>query len=388
MKPTMVQKRDFKALYDLPDEVRFCKKCVVSNQRPRIVFDEEGVCNACHWAERKDAVVDWDERARELKDLCDRFRRNDGRHDVLVPSSGGKDSSYVAHRMKFEYGMNPLTVTWAPNVYTDIGRYNHQTLIDAGLDNITASVNGPVHRRMTRICMEEMGDPFQPFIIGVVWFPARMAAAFDIPLVMDGENGEVEYGGDPSSEKPGFTVKDAADYWLSDRGAEHWLEHGFDRKDLELYMPPTEEALDRTPVERHFFSYYSKWVPQENYYYAVEHTGFQANPEGRSVGTYSKYASLDDQIDPFHYYFALLKFGIGRATSDAAHEVRDGHITREEAVQLVRRYDAEFPTKSLQVFLDYCEITEDHFWDVAESWRNENLWAREGNDWRLKYQVQ
>jgi hypothetical protein len=80
----------------------------------------------------------------------------------------------------------------------------------------------------------------------------------------------------------------------------------------------------------------------------------------------------------------LLKFGFGRATSDAAHEIRDGLITREEGIALVNRYDTEFPIKNFKKFLDYCNFTEDEFWEVAESWRNNNLWEKIDNDWKLK----
>lgn len=151
--------------------------------------------------------------------------------------------------------------------------------------------------------------------------------------------------------------------------------------------PPDIETATKKNIERHFFGYYRKWVPQENFYYASEHTGFKPNADGRSEGTYSKYASLDDRFDGFHYYFMLLKFGFGRATSDAAHEVRDGHLTREEAVALVRRFDAEKPKKHFQQFLDYCGITEQQYWDFADIWRNERLWERVDGDWRLKIQV-
>jgi len=128
--------------------------------------------------------------------------------------------------------------------------------------------------------------------------------------------------------------------------------------------------------------------PQENFYYCKEHTGFHPNNE-RSEGTYSKYASLDDKIDSFHFYFMLLKFGIGRATSDAAHEIREGLITRDEAVSLVRKYDAEFPEKSLSIFLDYCGISYEEFQAIEDKWRNEDLWEK-GLDgkWRLIQQVE
>lgn len=383
----MVEKIDVARRYKLPEKVEYCRRCVISNQRPRIVFDSEGVCNACRFWERKHKIIDWDERERELVDLCNRYRRNDGRHDVVVPSSGGKDSGYVAHLLKYKYGMNPLTVTWAPHIYTDIGWRNFQALIHSGLDNVLGTPNGQVHRRLTRLSFEELGEPFQPFIYGQIWFPVRIAAREGIGLIMDGENGEVEYGGDPESEKPGFDVEDAIQYWLSDMPLEHWHDRGFTTADLDLYAPPAASELENNPVERHFFSYYRKWMPQEHYYYVREHCGFQPNPDGRSEGTYSKYASLDDRIDGFHYYLMLMKFGIARATSDAAHEIREGLIEREEAVQLVRRYDTEFPKKYFKDFLEYCEISEEHFWEVCEAWRNHNLWEQSDNGWTLRQQV-
>jgi len=381
-------KVDVKERYNLNPKVEFCKKCVVSNQRPRIIFDEQGVCNACRYWERKDHAVDWDSREKELVDLCDRFRRKDGRHDVIVPSSGGKDSVLVAHQLKYKYKMNPLTVTWAPHIYTDIGWKNFQALIHAGLDNVLGTPNGLVHRKLTRLCTIEMGEPFQPFIYGQVWYPVQTAVGYDIPLIMDGENGEVEYGGDPASEnKVGFNIEDVSAYWFSGKEIDYWLDHGFLRSDLNMYMPPPQEKIVATKVERHFFSYYKNWLPQKNYYYAVENSGFEANPEGRSEGTYSKYSSLDDKIDPYHFYFMLLKFGICRATSDAAHEIREKIITREEAVRLVRRYDTEFPVKNFKIFLDYCEFTEDEFWAICERWRNLSLWEMKEGKWALKHQV-
>src|SRR3989338_6040052 len=106
----------------VPDEITFCSRCVISNQRPRTVFDAEGVCSACRYAEKKFAGgIDWVKREKELIKLLDKHRSKDGSWDVVVPSSGGKDSGLVAHQLK-EYGMHPLTATWAPFIYTKIGR--------------------------------------------------------------------------------------------------------------------------------------------------------------------------------------------------------------------------------------------------------------------------
>ena len=116
--------KDIIKRYSLPSEIKFCKKCTISNQRPRIQFDEKGICSACKFALFKRTKIDWDLRRKELINLLDKHRKADGSYDVVVPCSGGKDGSFVAHRLKHEYGMNPLCVTWSPLASTDLGREN------------------------------------------------------------------------------------------------------------------------------------------------------------------------------------------------------------------------------------------------------------------------
>ena len=375
--------------YNLPLEVKFCKKCTISNQRPRITFDKEGVCSACRFAEYK-KTIDWQQRDNELVKLCNRFRKNDGSYDVIVPSSGGKDSASVAHKLKYKYGMNPLTVTWSPHLYTDIGWQNFQAAIhNSGVHNILGTPDPKIHRKLTKLSFDIIGDPFQPFIYGQTNFPLQIAAKFKIPLLMYGENGEVEYGGDmKNADKPNRDYKlDHKNHYFSGIAPEDFIKRDFEPKDLFPYMAPKNCDLEFIGTEVHFFSYYEKWIPQENYYYCVENTGFKANPM-RNEGTYSKYASLDDKLDGFHYYLAYIKFGIGRATSDCAHEIRDGHLTREEGVALVHKYDGEFPKKYFNEFLEYCDITEEHFWKVIDSWRSPHLWKMENGKWELKYKIE
>lgn len=374
--------------YNLPEKVIFCKKCVISNQRPRIQFDEEDVCNACRYAERK-KNVDWKKRDEELRRTLDRFRSKNGSHDVIVPCSGGKDSAWAAHSLKNEYGMNPLTVTWAPHIYTDIGWKNFQTFIHSGFDNILGTPDGQIHRQLTKLAFETIAEPFQPFITGVHAFPMQMAVRYNIPLIVFGENAECEYGGDQKNEnRPGHDlVSDLQKHYFSSMGPDTWPNYDIPAEKLHFYQVPPLEDMQRVGLECQYFGYYKKWIPQENYYYAAQHTGFEANPDGRSEGTYSKYASLDDQIDGVHYWLMWLKFGIGRCTSDAAHEVRDGHLTREEAAALVQKYDGEFPAKYFHVFLDYCDITEDRFWKIVDKFRSPHLWKKVNGEWKLRHTV-
>jgi N-acetyl sugar amidotransferase len=384
-----MEKKNILEKYALPEKVRFCKTCTISNQRPRIQFNDQGVCSACQYAVFKKTGIDWKKREEELVALLDRFRLNDGSYDVLVPASGGKDSAYIAHTLKNRYGMTPLTCTWSPHLYTDIGWKNFQNMIQIGdLHNVLGSPSGATHRKLTKLSFEILGDPFQPFIYGQTNFPLQTAVRYQIPLIMYGENGEVEYGGDMKNAfKPTRDYKsDHKKHYFSGLGPEDLLTYGIQESEIKPYTAPPNEELDRLGAELHFFGYYHKWVPQELYYYCSEHTGFKPNPV-RSEGTYSKYASLDDQLDGFHYYLAFIKFGLGRATSDSAHEIRDGHITRAEGAALVAKFDGEFPEKYFKTFLDYCDITESYFWEVINSWRSDHLWDHIDGEWRLKHNV-
>lgn len=382
-----MKKRDIIQMYHLPEEVKYCKKCTMSNQRPRITFDEEGVCSACRFNEAK-RNIDWDVREQELKELCDKFRSKDGSWDVIVPCSGGKDGGFVAHQLKYKYGMHPLTVTWSPLVPTEIGRKNLDAFVDiGGFDNILGRPNGTVNRKLTKLAFEHLGDPFQPFIFGQTNFPLQIAVKYGIPLIMYGENGEVEYGGDmKNAYRPTREITDHNKHYFSGMGPEVWTKYGLTQEDMLPYMAPDYEDIKKNHTEIHFFSYYKYWDPQENYYYCVENNGFSCNPE-RSEGTYSKYASLDDQLDGFHYYLSYIKFGIGRTTSDASHEIRDGKIDRDEGIALIKKYDGEFPSKYYDVFLKYCDITEEQFHEFIDSWRSEHIWKKGKDGWVLRHPI-
>jgi N-acetyl sugar amidotransferase len=396
------------AFYGLPEKVMFCKKCVISNQRPSstiefrgtsgekkkvINFSEDGVCSACAYHAEKEVGIDWVSRDANLVKLLDRFRRNDGSYDVIVPGSGGKDSAYTAHILKYKYGMNPLTVTWAPHLYTGIGWENFQNWMhEGGLDNLLYTPNGKLHRLMTRNAFHNLLHPFQPFIIGQRIIGPMLARKMGVNLVMYGEN-QAEYGNaieenlNPLMKMDFFSVDEPEDMLFGGIPMkDYFSRYGFNKGDFAPYIPPKKDELITAGVEVHYLGYYLKWDPQECYYYAAENTGFKANTE-RTEGSYSKYSSIDDKIDPFHYFTTLIKFGIGRATYDAAQEVRNGKITRDEAVYLVKKYDTEFPRKYFSEFLNYIDTTENDFWATVDKYRSPHLWVMKDGNWLLRHTV-
>ncbi|MBF0231440.1 MAG: N-acetyl sugar amidotransferase [Desulfamplus sp.] len=412
------------AKYGLPNKVAFCKKCIISNQRPNsaiefkhtkstkkrtIGFNEDGICDACLQAERKKQAIDWKAREEELIELCDRYRRNDGRYDCLVPGSGGKDSFYASHVLKEKYGMHPLTVTWAPHIHTPWGWRNFQAWVHAGFDNYMLTPNGRVHRLLTRLAVENLFHPFQPFMLGQKTIAPKIATLMDIPLVFYGEN-EAEYG-NPISDNDSarrsweyFTQPDQSSIYISGVSIQDLKsEFGLKDVDLEPYLSVDPILLEKKGIDVHYLGYYIPWHPQGAYYYSVEHGGFEASPE-RTAGTYSKYNSIDDKIDDFHFYSYYIKFGIGRATYDASQEVRNEDITREEGVALVKKYDGEFPERFAKEIFNYLsllpnefpvahvmfeqtEVDRQYFDDLVDSFRSPHLWKRENGAWKLRHAV-
>lgn len=396
------------AKYGLPEEVRFCKRCVISNQRPSsmaefthtqdtkhatINFDEEGVCDACRVAERKEDI-DWHNREEELLKLLDRHRRNDGHYDCVVPGSGGKDSVYASHLLKYKYGMHPLTVTWPPIMYTDYGYRNFRKWIEVGgFDNISFNQNGKVMKLLTRLSIENLFHPFQTFILGQKNLAPKIALKYDIPLIFYGEN-EAEYGnpmGDTNTsyrDNSYYSIDNINNVHLGGVSVRELTgKYGLSLTDLNPFFPAKREEIENKKVEVHYLGYYLKWTPQETYYYSVENTDFKARPF-RTQGTYSKYNSIDDKIDDLHYYTTYIKFGIGRATYDASQEIRNKHITREEGVALVRKFDGEFPDKYFSEIMEYIELKQERFMELCDEYRSPHLWIKEDGKWKLRYKVE
>jgi N-acetyl sugar amidotransferase len=402
-----MEKNKFEAFYGLPQDVLFCKKCVMSNQRPTssiefkhtkdskkatMNFDKDGVCDACRVAEEKEKI-NWGMREEELIKLLDKHRRSDGSYDCLVPGSGGKDSAYQAHILKYKYNMNPLTVTWPPILYTDYGLKNWRNWLDSGFDNVSFYRNGKVMKLLTKLSIENLLHPFQTFILGQKNLAPKIAAKHGISLIFYGEN-EAEYGNplaDNSTslrDKSYFSFENLDEVFLAGVTIRDLIEKYKVRiSDLMAYLPPKIEELEQSNIEVHYLGYYLKWTPQEVYYYAVENTGFKARPF-RTQGTFSKYSGIDDKIDDLHFYTTFIKFGIGRATYDAAQEIRNKHLTREEGVALVNRFDGEFPDRYFNDIMEYIDMTTTDFHELCNKFRSPHLWGKDSNDnWKLRHNV-
>lgn len=396
-------------LFNLPEKIIFCKNCVMSNQRPASIpeFKHEasrkgakylnidkktGICDACKFNEIK-KNIDWDERENKLLQLLDKHRSKNGDYDCIVPGSGGKDSAYAAHILKYKYDMNPLTITWSPIMYTDYGYDNFKNWIEVGgFDNLLFKQNGKVMKLLTKLSIEKLFHPFQTFILGQKNLAPKIAKKYGIPLVFYGEP-EAEYG-NPIAEtneslRSGdyYSYSNIDDIFLAGTKIKELKEkHDLSLNDLKLFFPIEKKELENFNLEIHYLGYYLKWIPQEAFYYSVENTGFKARPY-RTSGTYSKYSSIDDKIDDLHYYTTFIKFGIGRATYDSSQEIRNNHLTRDEAKTLVKRFDGEFPKIYFDEVMDYIKMKKEDFHKTIDNFRSPHLWKKIKDKWFLRNTV-
>lgn len=371
--------------------IRYCKRCVMPSSRPRIVFDDEGVCNACRNAERKNDV-DWDERLDKFIDLAASMKRHPV-YDCIVPFSGGKDSAIVAVKMR-GLGLRPLLVTFGQMMWTDVGRRNFHRVADAGFDIQYWRVNQKVSRALARRFFIERGHPKAHYDAAVNAVPLHAALAFGIPLVVFAEHGESEYGG-LVRDAEATRVRDyteVAEHLVGD-DPRNWATDGLTMRDLFPYVYPYRNALAYNGIQAVYASWYFRWDVYENAQRAKRELGFEqarngasGGPEwwGKSDGSFEGFDSVDDAIDDLDYYMQFVKFGFGRATRMACRMLQNGHLTRDRALDLVRRYDGEFPSTHIAQTKQYLGLDSDELSDIVDRHRNDEIWKREGGGWILR----
>lgn len=368
------------------EKIIICKKCLMPSSRPRITFDDVGVCNACNYQQKKRGI-DWNIRKLEFIELCEKHRSKNGEYDCIVPWSGGKDSSSIAYKLKYEYNMNPLLTTFSPLMPSKIGNKNRQLLINQGFDNLYFKPNEKVSKYLSKRFFIERGNPKVHWDAGINAFPVKVALEKNIKLIFYAEHGESEYGGNVL-EKDSDKIRNLEEV-LENQIGDHptnWVDETINLNDLNPYIYPDETALNNQNIKAYYFSYFFKWDVYENYKYVKKNYGFLEN-ETRISGTFQNYDSMDDLIDPLYYYMQFIKFGFGRALRDVSRLIQNKHIDRAEAIKLVEKYDSEFPQENLSEILDFlgCSVLE--FNENIDKHRNKEIWEMNGNEFKLKFRI-
>jgi len=369
--------------------IKFCKKCIMPDSRPRIVFDENGICNACLHSEKKNKI-NWADREKEFLKLIEEIKshskKTNAHYDCVVPWSGGKDSTSIALKLKFEYELNPLLVTFSPLLINECGSFNREEVSKMGFDSVFLSPNQKVSKTLSKRFFTERGNPKVAWDAGVNAGPVQVAINYNIPTVFYAEHGESEYGGlvlNEESEKK-RNLREVIEHQIGDF-PENWVSHEINIKDLSPYIYPSEERMVKKNLTAYYFSYFFKWSMLENYEYVKEKMpSFKTNPNGRTEGTFTDFDSLDDKIDNLYYYMQYTKFGFGRATRDSCRMIQNNQMTRDKAIELARKYDSEFPEINFNEVLEYLEIDKEQFEVIVDKHRNNEIWkSARNNKWEL-----
>lgn len=368
--------------------LKYCTRCVMPDTKPDLHLDEEGVCNACRSYEKR-PQIDWESRRRELESILDKYRnRQGGNWDCIVPVSGGKDSTFQVVQM-LRLGMNPLCVTATTCDLTDIGRKNIENIKHLGVDYVEMSPNPKVRAKLNRIGLMQVGDISWPEHVGIFTIPVRAAVQFNVPLIIWGENSQNEYGGPAAAAENNILNR----RWLEEFGGLLGLRvsdlvgmEGIEAKHLIPYSYPTDEELARVGVTGIFLGHYLPWDGLSNFLIAQSY-GF-STPSNVTLGSMVNYENLDNYQVAIHEYFKYLKFGFGRATDHACLHIRRGRITREMAVEIVKRLDGLFPWeylgKPLAETLEPLDLSVDDFIGICDQFTNKKIFLRNQNGSLLK----
>lgn len=364
------------------NELHWCSNCLSMSTRPRITFDDDGLCNACQWTVKK-KTLDWGKRMNYLNELLEGQRSKKHVFDCLVPVSGGKDGSYVAHQIKHKFGLNPLCVTILPPLSSALGLSNLHNFISSGYDHITISPSQSGMQKLNKIGFIEKGFPYYGWLIAIHTAVYRVAANYGIDLIFYGEDGEVEYGGlSKTEDAPIFNIEYQKAIYL-ENGHDFILDKAelSDNERFFFTYPDTKLNIRMT-----HWSYYENWNPYRNYLVAKEYCGLE-EAENTNSGTFTNFAQNDQDLYALHSYLMYLKFGFGRANQDACIEIRRGAMSREQGRNLVTLYDGTYPKEYVQTYLDYYGMTETEFDEVLDRWANIDILEKIDGRWKPRFTI-
>lgn len=350
------------------------------DSRPNLVFDDAGNCN-CKFTNRNKIVVDWIERENEFLKLLDRVSLK-GNHDCVIPVSGGKDSTWQTI-MALKFGLRPLCVTWRTPGRNSLGQANLNNLINLGVDHFDITVNPLIDRKVVKLAFIKAGSPAIPMHRLIRGIPLRVAQKMAIPIVLDGENSAYEYGGNDASMGGIMDNEWIRRYGVVEGIQDYELEKlSTDIRQIDWYRVPDLDKAHSEGVSVLFMGYFFEWTPEISRNIAMQF-GFQES-QAPKVGVWN-FADIDDDfIIPVHHWMKWFKFGFTRRWDNLSSEIREGKLSRKEAIEIIRDIPEEEPREAIEKFIEYISITRKEFDEVCDSFRNRTIWSRDhkGN-WQI-----
>jgi N-acetyl sugar amidotransferase len=369
--------------------MRYCSRCVYPAVAVNSILDETGVCNACRDAQDFSARANaafWAERKARFERLVEEARaRNHGGEnwDCVIPVSGGKDSYWQTHLVAREHGLRPLLVTYHGNNYLPEGQANLDRMRDVfGADHMVFGPSVETLRRLNLAAFRRMGDMNWHAHAGIKIVPVSLACRLNIPLVVWGEITWTVSGMFSPDDFAEYNKRTVFEHDLRGHSWEDFVgAGGLEPGDLTWLRFPSDAEIARVGLRGIYIGNFFPWEPNTHAPLMRDLYGFEfaRQPFER---TYRTMSNLDDMHENgIHDYMKFIKFGYGRASDHASKDVRGGLITRERAVELVRRFDHVKPRRDLERWLDYVGIDEAEFDRTADTFRDPRVWWIDGGRW-------
>jgi N-acetyl sugar amidotransferase len=367
--------------------VRLCKRCVNPSTRPNMTFDEEGICPVCRFEEEKrKGTIDWQARAEEIGRIVQWGRANTkSSYDCLVTVSGGKDSTRQAIFARDELKMNPLLVScvYPPEQLHERGAQNLANLISLGFDTLTIGLDPDVWKRLMRIGFFKYGNWARSTEMALYALPIHAAIAYKIPLIFYGENPVMTIGerhgrvdGDASRLKLGNTISG---------GPTELLPEEISPFETHFYFYPSDDDMEYAKLRLVYLGYYiPDWSGHENARFAIQRGLVTRAETPERTGDLWGFTGLDEDFRLVNQMLKFVKFGFGHVTDQVVEAINSGMMSREEGLELVRKYDGRCDPVFVERFCRYLGIDESEFWRLAESYRNQDIWRRDdAGSWKL-----
>lgn len=375
--------------------MRYCRKCLQPDTRPGIIFDKDQVCYACRFEESK-LTIDWAARQEELYKIADEAKsvaRSRGiSHNCVIGVSGGKDSTFQAVYAKEKLGLHPLLVNCAPDEITEVGRYNINNLNKLGFDIISIHTNPNISKQLARKTFFERGN-----IVAAseycLWASAYIVAEkFDIPLIIQGENAALTLGAGKVQESTGdaYSVMQLDTLRGGNVRALVEGEDSISMDEMYFYKMPDIQKMKVKGTKAIFLQYYVKeWSQVGNADFSIAR-GIKGRAEEdlHDLGRYRRYTALDSDLVIANQMIKYLKFGFGFATDEACYDIREGRLTREDAIWYVKEYDGKCGEQYIEKTCKYLSISKEEFWNTVDKFVSHALFKKnEEGRWIPKFEV-
>ena len=360
--------------------MNYCKKCVLPDTRPNLSILNNDICSACY-SHAKRKPHNWKSNKLDFIKIVNKIKKKKLLYDCLIPVSGGKDSTWqVVQALK--YNLSPLTFTYKPVLRTKIGQQNLDNLKKIGVHHIDFSINEKVEKKFLKKSFIKFGSVAVPMHMAMWNISFNLAKKFDIPYIFWGENSAREYGGSKKDSK----LINLDSKWIKKYGinfgtkAKDWIDKDLTKKDLAPFIK--DQKIGTNNPKSIFLGDYFFWDPKKTFKVAKKF-GFKSGSKSIKTGIYN-YADIDDDLISIHHFLKIYKYGFSRVHDNLSLEIRNGRVTRTEAIKIIKKKAFKIPYQDIKKFCNFIDISVKQFFIICEKFRNKKIWKKENNAWVIK----